>query len=452
MRDYYLDNKEKIPGYSLNKRQLPENSIYFRAYTAALSLINTKGSYFGYHLLNMMFSMIGFVVIYYLLYSHTKKIFLALLSVLFLVLCPRFFGDIPANPKDMPFAVMYLVSLAGIYLWSKCKDRNRYRLLEILSLGIVFGFSFGQRAVAATLVVLYVAWNLHLNKRNLKTLLINSFFILLTSHELLLLLWPFYKVSYPESILEILSSAKSYDFWDKEIIYMGRLITRYTRPWHYLFVWLGITTPLFILIGNFLGLIYFTKDRLIKLVTLALFLNFLLYLVLKPVLYNGLRHFLYIVPLMVVLSVLGYYNLLLSGVSKKIKICVFLCAFIFLLSTYLNVIKLYPFQYTYFNELVGGIKNANGKYEVEYYGSSYKEAAEWIVTNAKEPGTTVFSCRMPEAISYYSQNVFSVSDSPDTATYTICDPTIDYKRNLKGDIVFKVKRQNVVFNIVRRNK
>jgi hypothetical protein len=43
-----------------------------------------------------------------------------------------------------------------------------------------------------------------------------------------------------------------------------------------------------------------------------------------------------------------------------------------------NMVVLHPFEYTYFNEAVGGLKGAAGKFETEYTGSSYKEAVEWL--------------------------------------------------------------------------
>ena len=45
------------------------------------------------------------------------------------------------------------------------------------------------------------------------------------------------------------------------------------------------------------------------------------------------------------------------------------------------MIKNNPYQYVYFNELVGGIDGAYGKYETDYYGLSMREGIEWLVKN-----------------------------------------------------------------------
>ena len=44
----------------------------------------------------------------------------------------------------------------------------------------------------------------------------------------------------------------------------------------------------------------------------------------------------------------------------------------------------HPFQITYFNELVGGVKGAFGKYDLDYWGGSQKHAVIWVNENAPQ--------------------------------------------------------------------
>ena len=40
---------------------------------------------------------------------------------------------------------------------------------------------------------------------------------------------------------------------------------------------------------------------------------------------------------------------------------------------------LHPYEYTYFNRLVaGGMEQANQRFEMEYWGTSFLEAADWL--------------------------------------------------------------------------
>jgi hypothetical protein len=46
------------------------------------------------------------------------------------------------------------------------------------------------------------------------------------------------------------------------------------------------------------------------------------------------------------------------------------------------IITYHPYQLSYFNELVGGIKGAYGKYDMDYWGISQKKAVQWVNENA----------------------------------------------------------------------
>ena len=51
-----------------------------------------------------------------------------------------------------------------------------------------------------------------------------------------------------------------------------------------------------------------------------------------------------------------------------------------------TLVRLHPYQMTYFNAAVGGLAGANGRYETDYWLSSYKEAIEWVNQRAAEQG------------------------------------------------------------------
>ena len=49
-----------------------------------------------------------------------------------------------------------------------------------------------------------------------------------------------------------------------------------------------------------------------------------------------------------------------------------------------SLIRLHPYQSSYFNALVGGLGGAAGRYETDYWISSYREAMLWINDRAVE--------------------------------------------------------------------
>lgn len=48
-----------------------------------------------------------------------------------------------------------------------------------------------------------------------------------------------------------------------------------------------------------------------------------------------------------------------------------------------HIIANHPYEYVYFNGLVGGTKAAFGNYELDYYYNSTREASEWVIENAE---------------------------------------------------------------------
>jgi hypothetical protein len=49
------------------------------------------------------------------------------------------------------------------------------------------------------------------------------------------------------------------------------------------------------------------------------------------------------------------------------------------------MVRLHPYQLVYFNSLVGGPSGAQNRFEMDYWGFSYKEAMQWLLSN--NPGT-----------------------------------------------------------------
>lgn len=65
--------------------------------------------------------------------------------------------------------------------------------------------------------------------------------------------------------------------------------------------------------------------------------------------------------------------------TKLVKFCISCYLLLFLLSIYFSVVKIHPFQSSYFNELAGGIDGAAKKgFELEYWGNAYLETLGWL--------------------------------------------------------------------------
>src|SRR5262249_40174413 len=101
---------------------------------------------------------------------------------------------------------------------------------------------------------------------------------------------------------------------------------------------------------------------------------------------DGIRHFLFVLPPVAVLAGVGAAYLRARVRSFGVPAAVTLLMLAAIAWPIPDLVALHPYQTTYFNGLVGGVAGASGRYDTEYWASSYKEAAAWINARAREAG------------------------------------------------------------------
>ena len=434
---------------------------YQRSYQLIQYIVNQKGYYEWDHLFNMIFGSVFFIALYALFYLQYKSTYKAIIPVIFLALTPRLMGHIPANNKDMPFAAMYLIGMGAIYLLGRYPINN---YLRIIILGLIFGLLSTFRTIGFSIYIVYVIYHFYLlwmdNKKiNLKhsiNYFAELFIIFIFGMFVSVSMFPWLGANFFANFKELLLNSKRFQLWDDTIFFAAEFLKKTDRPWYYLFTWLFITTPVFILTLFVVPIIFIKKlfkNQLFILALVALVINLFLYLILQPVIYNGLRHFLFLLPIVVIISSMGFLQVL--QISNKTYFKILLIALLGINSTSIiyNYLTLHPYEYLYFNELIDGLKGASGKYELDYWGASYKEATEWLVNNNElTHSDLIYACNVDWSVDYYSQKEFFITyGSDETANYTICDTENELKRGYTGEIIYQVKRQGVVLNTIRKH-
>jgi len=131
--------------------------------------------------------------------------------------------------------------------------------------------------------------------------------------------------------------------------------------------------------------------------------------------------------------------------KKEYKIILVLVALLCLSITALDLKKLHPYEYIYFNKIGGGVRLANGKFPVDYWGASFKEASDWVLKDSEnsEYETFVMTCNSTAAVEYYGRSKFEVTNEKQKANYIICQDTV---KDLEP--TYEVKRNNVVLNSI----
>lgn len=180
-------------------------------------------------------------------------------------------------------------------------------------------------------------------------------------------------------------------FEEHQVLYAGSELWSDELPWHYLPVLLGIqlTEPVFPMTALGVYALVLSSDRRgIWYTELALhtawFLSPLVaVLILRPSLYNNFRQVLFITPPLFILAGLGL-QWLADSWTERAWLPVALIA---LTPGFLGLIRLHPYQYLYYNQLVGGVRGAQGTYELDYWCTSFRSAVRELNSVAPRGAT-----------------------------------------------------------------
>jgi hypothetical protein len=194
--------------------------------------------------------------------------------------------------------------------------------------------------------------------------------------------------------------------WSYTVLYLGEMIEATALPWHYIPVWLGVTTPLLYIFLFLIGIMLVLRTMISRrwrmwandtewqdLFFLGLFLGpVAAVILLNSVLYDGWRQLYFIYPAFILLALRGWqglFNWQITGQVRIWKVLVILITFSFLLNIALWMKAAHPFQNVYFNELAG--KNIKTRFEVDYWGLSSRQALQYIADHSANSPVTVWA-------------------------------------------------------------
>jgi hypothetical protein len=120
------------------------------------------------------------------------------------------------------------------------------------------------------------------------------------------------------------------------------------------------------------------RRAVLGLVWLAAVLPILVTVLAQPAMYNGIRHFVFVLPPLAVLGGLAWAWLI--GALRRHSVRLAAAAGIGLSAAtalpIVEMVRLHPYEYTYFNRLAGGVAGAHGRYMLDYWGLSFKQASQ----------------------------------------------------------------------------
>jgi 4-amino-4-deoxy-L-arabinose transferase-like glycosyltransferase len=400
-----------------------------------------------------------------------------LAALILLATCPLYYGHMFMNAKDAPFAVAMVVLLLAIV--RALDEYPQPNVRTVVLLGVGLGLAFGTRilagimapATAAALALIVVSDARTTGFKAAAQHLAHFVWLLLPGlalgYLIMGLLWPWSIVS----PLNPLHAAEYFDtFFEKpwEELYQGHQIPVPDMPWTYLPDLFAHKLPEIVLalgVMGFIGVLVFTARTAVSvnrragllLVALAAILPMAAAMAMRPALYNGLRHFIFIVPPFAVLGGMAF-----TWISHRVRgygvAALGLLTAMFVAGISLPVvelIRLHPYEYTSFNLASGGVRNALDKFMLDYWGLAFKEAAIELRTRLKLAGEHppegrkwVVAICGPEPGARQSLGPdFETTYDQKKADFAMALGTF-YCRHLQAPIMATVEREGIVYATV----
>jgi len=259
--------------------------------------------------------------------------------------------------------------------------------------------------------------------------------------------------------------AISHFIFDGRVLFDGQMVRTLDLPWNYLPKWLLVQTPILILVLVIAALISVgrqsSEERVrFAAVWVAVLFPIVYIIATHAVIYDATRHILFTYPPIAIIAGIGgakiWETLRPSRVGVTLAIVLLIGG---LIGPVTYAIRNHPYEYVYYNELVGGPRGAFKRYELDYWGTCLKESVRWVSTQSQRGGRPVSlgSTEPSETVRIYATrfpgvNYLGLSRDGDYFTTLIRDsPDVIDKLLAKSDVVYRVEADGVPLCIVTRN-
>ena len=319
---------------------------------------------------------------------------------------PLYYGHMFINAKDAPFAVAMVFLL---YTFVRAFDEYpRPRTSTILLFGLALGLTIGTRVIggialafagigAAFLLageIYATGWRESFTRM---AVFVGKLALALPlAYVVMGIIWPW-------SVLAPLNPIRAIEyyshFWENpwKEMYDGIAMLIPNMPRSYvpklcllkfpeIFLGLAIAGTAGAVVASVSGEVEPKRRASLMLLVTAAVLPIALTVITKPVMYNGIRHFVFVTPPFAILGGLAaaYIYRRLESYRHRFAMAA-VGAFALLIAwTTVDLVRIHPYQYALFNHAAGGVRGAAQRYMTDYWGLAFKETSEALVDQLNE--------------------------------------------------------------------
>ncbi|MGA8902691.1 glycosyltransferase family 39 protein [Bradyrhizobium sp.] len=397
-----------------------------------------------------------------------------LAALLLLALCPTFYGHMFMNPKDAPFAVAMVILMLGLVRLAEEYPHPSPRTVLIIGLGA--GFSMGSRilgglallyALVGFMPMLIEEIRTHGAREALRRFAQMSYALLpglILGYLIMGLIWPWSIIEPGHPFQAVTYFSHFFEKPWKEM-FDGALVSVPDMPWSYLPTLFALQLPEVLLaltiaaiIATILTLprndVPARRKTIFLMLTLGAVLPIATAILKRPALYNGIRHFIFVIPPMTVLAGFAFARGMdwLKENRRSWQPAALVVFSFGLLLPLGEMIRLHPYQYTFFNHIAGTVRGADDRYMLDYWGLAFKQASDGLHEEIEERHETPPAGRKWKVAVCGPQRPAQVALGPDftigwdshAADFAMTLGEF-YCKGLTAPVLVEIKRDDVVF-------
>jgi hypothetical protein len=321
-----------------------------------------------------------------------------LIALVLLATCPLYYGHMFMNPKDSPFAVamaIFLLALVRIF-----EEYPRVSLTSGALVGAGFGLAFGSRIMGAfgaidALAAPALIFAIDSRARGIRSAGARLGRFVLALVPAMVLAYAVMALVWPWSVANPLNPLRAVEYFSRffekpwQELFDGRVISVPDMPRSYVPMLFALKLPVILsvlgfggvagaLVAAFRGNVAANRRAVLLLVALAALLPLAVTIALRPAMYNGIRHFVFVLPPLAVLGGLAAVSLI-EMAARRLRFAPIAAALVLVAGVAVPVVemvRLHPYEYTDFNGLAGGVAGARDRYMLDYWGLSFKQASQ----------------------------------------------------------------------------
>jgi len=404
-----------------------------------------------------------------------------LIAAVLLTLCGVWYGGMFNHTKDIPFAA---AMIGAVYMLLRLgRTLPNPHLRDVIGFGLLLGAALGLRATGllligyAGIVVLWRAAELDVvGLRPRIPFVVRSALVLLPGfligYLIMIAAWP-WAWQHPLNPLYAIFAFAHFQYKIYTLL-GGQEYLMADVPRLYVPTYLAIKLPLVLLAGAISAIVVALVPRLSARDRSPVSrgeMAFLAFVAVFPVLcqvaargpaFTGLRHFLFVVPVLAALGGIGFDRLLLALGEWKRAAMMSAAAALFLVFSWnaVQLARLHPYEYLFYNPLVGGLHGAAGRYVTDYWVNIMPEAVKDLDSFLKHDGETsspphdrfnVAVCGEQLAFENAAKGrpQWSWTQDWDRADFFISPTHMACDQIMKGETIATIVRDGTVIGVVK---